>query len=412
LCPILPEFAWQRETVMPVACALLLFASLIAAGFEILDTTDDEWTAPGYQVTEEAVIDPLDYGEPFLQEGSPAIGLDLSFVGEDSAEAWRVVFVLDEKVVVLQQDEEPVEIPVDLGIEYCRFSSSGRYLVVHDGADQYTGRNAARIDVDTGEVRYFDSQPGGALGPRNMVVSNTGSLLFGWNFFDEDLNPTGRGPDIYRPMAPVSSPNGTYWAATNFGSTVYLLDRSGTSICWTRDAGTTLSSEMVFSPDERLLAVPVHTGLEVWDVATGETVWRDESGKVGSTPIFDRSSHRMWYSNYAFDLPEALLAGSASITIPEYDGAYSHWRLIAASGDLVMIQPERRNPNMRRRALIDTDGVVLWASKAWEIQTGPSGNAFSLAWGGPRTALSRDGSSMLISDGLVIRVFSITEEGD
>ncbi len=30
----------------------------------ILDQTDEEWTAPGYNVIEEVSINPLDYGEP------------------------------------------------------------------------------------------------------------------------------------------------------------------------------------------------------------------------------------------------------------------------------------------------------------------------------------------------------------
>ena len=392
--------------------AILLLACN-AIGFEILDSTDEEWVAPGFEVVEEAVIDPLEYGEPFSNDGDPSVGVHLSFVASDSSEVWRVVFVLDRKVVVLEEGSDPVEIPVDLGIESCAFSPSGRFVVVHDGAEEYTGWNAARIDTETGEAEIFDSQPGGQPGPRSIVVSNIGSVLCGWTFFDEHLDSIGRGADLQNPGAPVVSSDGSYWAvAEGYGWSIHLLDRTGAEI-WSRSSSGTLADRMVFSPDETLLAVPLCSGLEIWDTETGETIWRDDSDRIGSTPTFDPSANSFWFGRCGYDLPSALQNGDACITIAGYDGKYRHWRVIAASPEILLIELESQNPSLRRRAVINLDGEVVWMSSASERSyPGPlsaTGRTFRYSVNSLRFGLSSSGELVGLAPGEAIRFLDIRE---
>jgi hypothetical protein len=389
----------------------LFLASTCGYGFEVLDTTDKEWVAPGYEVIEEAVIDPLEYGEPYGGVGALKVGIHLSFVEVDSTEAWHVILVLDRKIAVLQEGEEPIEIPVDLDIEGCAFSPSGRFVVVHDGAPEYTGRNAARIDTQTSEVRIFDSQPNGQSGPRNTVVSNSGSVLCGWTLFDNDLDLIGHGPDIANPTAPVVSPSGTYYTVIN-RSSLFLLNARG-ELIWEQStlrdgiAATLGGPYQVFSPDESLLAVPLETGLEIWDVATGETIWKDESGTRGSTPIFDPAGGHVWYRGLGYSLPIDLQGDSPTRSLEIQAKAYGLWRIIAASPEYVLIQTERRDPDLRRRALLSLDGEVIWTSAAWEILPADPRAGQGFSWSGQRFVLAGSGRSLIVVSGFSARAFTM-----
>ena len=396
---------------MGLGVAILLLANN-AVGFEILDTTEEEWVAPGYQVTEEAVIDPLEYGEPFSNDGEPCVGVHLSFAASDSGEAWRVVFVLDRKVVVLEEGADPVEIPVDLGIESCAFSPSGRFVLVHDGAEEYTGRNAARIDTGTGMVEIFDSQPEGRPGSRLIQVSDDGSATIGLYLLDSGLNVIASYRDIAN-CWPSRSATGDYFAiAEGYGWRVHLLDRTGAEI-WSRSTSGTLSDDMVFSPDETLLAVPLNTGLEVWEINSGETIWKDASGAFPITPLFDASDNTMIVRGRTFEFFEDLLNNSPAQSLENYDGIYNSWSVIDAEFDRFLLEMESTQPHLRRRTLVEPGNEVIWMSSASEIiPLGPlsqSGRAFRYDTSSFRFVLSPSGESVGLAPGEVIRFLSIVE---
>jgi len=396
---------------MAIGLALLL-SSACGYGFEVLDTTDSEWVAPGYEVIEEAVIDPLEYGEPYLNDGSPTVGVHLSFVESDSGETWRVVFVLDRKVVVLQEGEDPVEIPVDLDIESCAFSPSGRFVVVHDGAEIYTGQNAARIDTWSGEAEIFDSQPDGQAGPRNILVSNSGSVLCGWTFFDQDLGLIGRGPEIPQVVAPVFSPSGAYCAAINMAN-LYLIDDEA-ELVWERStvrngtAATLGGPYHVFSPDERYLAVPLQTGLEVWDVSTGETVWRDISGLVARSGIrFSNDSSELiagvmtWPDRIPGFVQHRSASADASSVILIGDDMPEHYFVYPkAICSAVLARIEYDLGGSRWVLLSRSLDRLVWASGVSD--SGSPGYALP-----PSCGLSRDGGEVCVCESGRVSVLSI-----
>jgi hypothetical protein len=397
-----------------IAYSMILLASVMEYGFEVLDTYDSEWVAPGYEVVEEAVIDPLEYGEPYLSNGSPTVGVHVSFVESDSSEAWRVVFVLDRKVMVLQEGEEPVEIPVDLDIARCAFSPSGRYVVAHDGAEVYTGQNAARIDTWSGEAEIFDSQPDGELGPRGLLVADDGSITVGFLFFDGSLDITGSYRSIINPCWPTFSPLGSYFATgSNRGSRLYLLDKDG-DVVWEKATGNTIATHMAFSPDERFLAIPFQTGLEVWDVATGETVWRDESGDYAETPIIGSDGDCMWMRGKRFEFQDNFISNGPEQVLTGYEGRYHSWRVIAATTDRVLLEMTEwvdRVPCQRRRTLVDDGNEVIWTSSASEVVLpGPAqqaGRAFRYDIGSIRFVLSPSGCGIGLAPGETVHLWTI-----
>mgnify|MGYP006283636565 FL=1 len=77
-----------------------------------IEDIDGTWTAPGYRLIQEAVIDPLDYGEPLLLGNDKCIGCNAFFVDTPEGEKWRVVLTFPDKVVKVQEDEEIVEYPI------------------------------------------------------------------------------------------------------------------------------------------------------------------------------------------------------------------------------------------------------------------------------------------------------------
>ncbi|HQE56752.1 MAG TPA: hypothetical protein PLB15_05345 [Candidatus Fermentibacter daniensis] len=395
---------------MGLGVAILLLA-YNAVGFEILDVTDEEWVAPGYEVVEEAVIDPLVYGEPFSDDGVPVIGVHLSFVPDGSSdEAWRVVFVFDRKVVVLTEGADPVEIPVGLEIESCAFSPSGGFVVVHDGAEEYTGRNAARIDTATGAAEVFDSQPEGTPGRRMIQVSDDGSATIGLYLLDISLNVIA----TYREIAncwPSRSATGDYFAiAEGYGWKIHLLDRTGAEI-WSRSSSGTLSDRMVFSPDETLLAVPVHTGLEIWDTETGETIWRDESGRNPTSGVLFINNEALAFSCLGqITFVTGLCTGPTTETISVETGSRYFISPYCSSPNravAVLLQGREggvRNP-VRHWALFSSDRSVSW-------QSGSSRSARNSEYGVNRpglrqqVAMSSDSNRLLYTVLGCVRVIS------
>ncbi len=115
---------------------------------------DNSWTAPGYEITKETTINPLDYGEPIGFSGEQAkIACQLFFVPTDEGEKWRVVILFRDKLVVLQEDEEVREMPI-----YCTpygaiFSRGGKYVLVLGNAENQWYDEL--INIDTGDVQPY-----------------------------------------------------------------------------------------------------------------------------------------------------------------------------------------------------------------------------------------------------------------
>lgn len=117
---------------------MLCLQTLILSSTIHFDAYTTDWTAPGVEIEEIASIDLLEYGETLLipnnRYNTPHLGCKLCFAERNGEILWRVVILYRDKVVMLQQDSDPVE--VYPGYNSCRrasFSSDGRYVFV--GAD-------------------------------------------------------------------------------------------------------------------------------------------------------------------------------------------------------------------------------------------------------------------------------------
>lgn len=143
-----------------------------------LDSVTEEWIAPGVDISRETLIEFADHGEMFQSESEPYVGCHVAFVEVNGQEKWRAVVVYADRVVLFQEDQEPVITLFDFPVDNLSFSESGNYVVLHDGGEVDTDRNGLQINTETGENIFFDAQPEGMLGKTIIVVWDDGRMQF------------------------------------------------------------------------------------------------------------------------------------------------------------------------------------------------------------------------------------------
>ena len=163
----------------------LITASCITlATLTDLESLTDEWIAPGENISIETLIEFSEHGTMFQGESETYVGCHVAFVEVNGEEKWRAAVVYADRVVLFQEDENPVATLYDFPVDNLCFSKSGNFVVLHDGGAVDTDRNGLRINTKTGESIYFDSQPEGLIGGRVLWVWNDGSTIIGLS-----LNP-------------------------------------------------------------------------------------------------------------------------------------------------------------------------------------------------------------------------------
>lgn len=123
--------------------------------------TQDEWTAPGVEAEELARIDLLAYGEPMNApniENSPHLACETFFVQSEDNVTWRVIIVYRDKLVILDQDQEPREIyPEYDNCRYAVFSPNGQYVLVGSelGAEDSPRCQYTLVNIEEGKTERF-----------------------------------------------------------------------------------------------------------------------------------------------------------------------------------------------------------------------------------------------------------------
>lgn len=179
--------------VSTVMLFLIAFTSL-----SDMEEIPGEWIAPGRGISKETLVVFSDIGEMFQSETGSYVGAHVTFLEVNGVELWRAVVVYADQVILFQEDQDPVVTYYDFPVEYVSFSSSGNYVGFYRKIDpeENGGREGLRINVETGDIRYFDSQPNG-INPFMDVVWNDGSITFtrdaGYNysnlyFYDNELS--------------------------------------------------------------------------------------------------------------------------------------------------------------------------------------------------------------------------------
>jgi len=170
---------------------LLIFLSLLGFVIEqppVVDRAgDDTWIAPGYQIEEIVSINPLDYGEPISWSvNQPSIACQMFFVPSDAGEQWRVVIVYNNKVVILQENEEVRNIPISCSPRGAIFSRGGGYVLVR--GNKLNQAYDELVNVDTGAVQpYLFREETGWAG--FVYVCDNGSTV---RLFNGSLSGTER----------------------------------------------------------------------------------------------------------------------------------------------------------------------------------------------------------------------------
>lgn len=250
----------------------LLFALLFGTGsFSDLDNVSGEWidSASGFTKTE--LLDLTEYGELI---DSAKLGAHVCFVEEDGQEYWRATVVYADRVILFQEDHEPVVTLHEFPATSSSFSESGRYVVLHDGAETDTGSNAVRINAETGEKVLFDSELQGFTGYSDYAIWEDGSLVFmrtidsytrhlRFFFLDSNLQLT----NTFDALGAANEVVSDSYFAINHSEGLTCFGKNGNQL-WTMvpedmcvEAPVVLDNDIIIIPTvSSIIAADIHTG--------------------------------------------------------------------------------------------------------------------------------------------------------
>lgn len=358
----------------------------------ILDQTDEEWTASGYTVVEEVSINPFDYGEPISwgenSNGPTAsIGCQGFFVPTENGEKWRIIMLLKDKIVVLQEDEEVREISLACDPINITFSPNGCYALVkgRDVSRRLDRREVEYINIDTGEIRLFEpALTSGWIG--GFFINNDGSLYrFSLRknvleYYDPDLNL-------------ISSHEGDigYWGSSfshasdgsiiilAFGKNILAFD-SECNLLWRMESENQPHfSSPVVSPDGSYALLSTHNedGLTCLNAHTGEVLWSEMGSEINAPLPSDygngwaaRLSNRGLLIGTDVDSRESI----NYVLYPSETWSYGSPVAVARNGacllKTVSLSPEYQNVSLIKFIYTDETGNIIWVSAAYSAAAG------------------------------------------
>ena len=403
----------------------------------ILDQTDEEWTAPGYRVVEEVSINPLDYGEPIgwgenCNGPTASIGCQGFFMPTENGEKWRIIMLLKDKLVVLQEDEEPRDILLTCNPWSVIYSRNGKYVLVlgsvlEGGRDAIYSVEAEFVDIETGEVRAFE--PLQNTGWTGMQFVNDDGSIYRWDYtasnlleyYDSDLNLVS--------SREINLGWGSMWAHASGGSTIAFLeigniltvyDKNGT-LLWEKELEVDLSCDPLVSADGSVILLATISGLECYNGFIGELLWEAFNTRTAS-PVPSVSGHAWAVALRGRGLVFGSDAKSReSIIDIHYSAeAWSHGGpyAVAANGAFIAGSaskpPKYQNNHLRKILCFNCDGEILWISSPFTIASSPltidrsNNSELELGIG---SNIQSDGERFIYSDYSQIRVMRV-EVGD
>jgi len=404
---------------------------------DILDQTDEEWTAPGYRVIEEVSINPLDYGEPVswgenCNGPTASIGCQGFFIPTENGEKWRIILLLKDKLVILQEDEEPRDIPLTcspLGIIYSR---NGRYALVlgevtSGNRSAIYARKTEYINIDTGEVRQFE--PMQNTGWTGMQFVNDDGSIYRWDYtavnlleyYDSDLNLVfSREINIgwFTRYAHASGGSVILFAVPNL-LTVY--DKNGI-LLWEKELEVDLPCDPLISADGLVVLLATSYGLECYEGSTGELLWEKyETGTLAPVPSVSGRAWAVLLRGRGLVFGEDVASRESIIDIRYPARSWSHGvpAAIATTNRAVLVicgslPPEYQNGNLSKLIYVNDNGVIVWVSTLFSVASSPlninrSDNVeVELRLG---SSIQADGERFIYSDYRTVRVMRV-EGGD
>ncbi len=403
----------------------------------ILDQTDEEWTAPGYRIVEEVSINPLDYGEPIswgenCNGPTASIGCQAFFIPTEDGEKWRIIILLKDKLVVLQEDEEVRDIPLTCNPWSVIYSRNGKYVLVlgsvlEGSRDAIYSVEAEHVNIETGEVRTF--QPLQNTGWTGMQFVNDDGSIYRWDYtasnqleyYDSDLNRMyAREINIGWGSRWAHASGGSIIAFLEIGNILTVYDKTG-ELLWERELDVDLPSNPLVSANGSVVLLATSSGLECYDGFTGEFLW-EEFDTRASSPV----PSVFGYAWVAALRGSGLALGSnaesrESIIDIKYPAeAWTHGGpyAVAANGAFIAGSaskpPKYLNNHLRKILYFNCEGEILWMSSIFSIASNSltldrsNNSELELGIG---SNIQSDGKRFIYSDSNQILIMHV-EEGD
>ena len=424
-----------------LACILISVISNILT----FSPSDTEWTAPGVEVEELARIDLLAYGEsmyrPVNRNGSTHLACQAFFVEREDGIKWRVDIVYRDKVVMLEQDSDPVEFyPGFSDCRYAIFSPNGRYVMV--GAEVGTEETPecvyTLIDLEEETSIRFQRTFSRAKEPV-FWVSTDGSvamLAHARRWGGTVTSDIAEAPDtllLYNAdliqvgyhVTPVSTPHvrrsddGKTMVLMEWGGELIGLDSTGSEL-WRRHDSSYDGEDSQFygirlSGDGSLYLISRRSGVHACDARTGDYLYSVEGFELNSSlsvsyeGLHWAAVYQQPYGVDAFDYidVEYLMtwndyANSRSISEINFDGrisikaGFGQIRNVFDNGTKCISNPASPGSDFRYFYLLSAEDKLIWQTPiGLEAEIEFSGNLSPRWW--------QDGepnASCLVSDGV------------
>jgi hypothetical protein len=360
----------------------------------ILDQTDEEWTAPGYRVIEEASINPLDYGEPIswgenCNGPTASIGCQAFFMPTENGEKWRIIMLLQDKLVILQEDEEPRDIPLACSPTGIIYSRNGRFAlvlgrVISGSRSAIYARESEYINIDTGEVRVFEAMQN--TGWTGMQYVNDDGSIYRWStttvnpleYYDPDLNLAfSRETNVTWGSRWGHASGGSIIVFLEEGNILTVYDRAGT-LLWEKELEVILQMGPMVSADGTVLIMSAHTGLKCFDGFTGDLLWEWTDCHTVA-PVPSVSGHAWAVSMTTKGLLFGVDAVSRELLIDMHYPAET-WRrgaptAVANNGACILrstsLRPRYQNNHLRKIIYTSTEGAIIWISTPFSTASSP-----------------------------------------
>ena len=418
-------------------CIIYLALSLpTTVSVDILDSTDGEWIAPGYSVTELVLIDPWDY-VTVIENDPRNIACQAFFVDTEQGEKWRVIIVGSDKLVVLQEDWEfPMEVVLPFSAYGAIYSRGGHFVIVRDGIADMNMDQALYVDIDRNITKYFDPTPDGRW--RNgMAVSDNGVVTaIGKDYildFDENLA-----------LSSIREYEETYFRYRCTSATdeiivmenvydrpreILAFDWNGNRL-WEVDTGErTVVTQFGVSEDGSLVGASfIGNGISVIDGNTGRILWERFDGMQASRIAFSPDNTHM-------AIPVPLEPGGrpnnfvVTDTRKQFDDndeicyiPSRLWRLLLPkyinnNSFTLFLGQNRDSHHVIYYGILDINGSLIWSSelvKSNEHSFDPIGNSFNFdnLLHGPPLALSMTEARVVYQGEDGVTIITVSNEAE
>ncbi len=391
----------------------------------ILDLTDKEWTARGYRVIEEASINPLDYGEPIswgenCNGPTASIGCQAFFMPTENGEKWRIIMLLKDKLVILQEDEEPRDIPLACSPTGIIYSRNGRFALVlgnciSGSRSAIYAMESEYINIDTGEVRVFEAMQN--TGWTGMQYVNDDGSIYRWenntenllDYYDSALNLVfSRETNVVWGSRFGHASGGSIIVFLEAGNIITVYDNSGT-LLWEKELEVDLPCDPLVSADGSVVLLATSYGLECYEGFTGELLWEEyETGTLAPVPSVSGRAWAVLLRGRGLVFSSDAISRESIIDMRYPAETWGHGvpAAVAENGASILgsgsLPPKYQNGNLRKILYGDKEGIVLWISSPFSVASSPlnihsvnrnyenelSGGAYSIQSDGERFAYS------------------------